>query len=146
MWQAHMDEFGIHAFDVGKHEQLFDGGMVAHVAFEFGVGVTPLFRCLAEKGDIEHIGFVGVGDRGLSGRDFRRNEVCLYGVGVNAVIELGEGAVEVPGKREAAVFVFFKALELLDEVELELDGYPGSELECDVLVGVSAAVASGFWK
>ena len=73
--------------------------MVAHVAFEFGVGITPLLRCLAEKRDIKYIGFVGVGNLCLSRRDFRRNEVLLDGVGMNAVIELGEGAVEVPRKR-----------------------------------------------
>jgi len=43
-----------------------------------------------------------------------------------------------------AVFVFFKVLELLDEVELEFDRYPGNKLECDILVGVSASIASGF--
>jgi hypothetical protein len=35
------------------------------------------------------------------------------------VVQLGEGAVEIPGEGEAAVFVVLEALELLDEVELE---------------------------
>ena len=139
-----MDELGVQAFDVGEHEQLLDGGVVAHVAVELGVGVAPLFGGLAEEGDVEQVGLAGVGDGGLRGRDLGRDEVRLDGVGVDAVVELGEGAVEIPGEREAAVLVVLEALEFLDEVELELDGYPGGELEGDVLVGVGAAVAAGL--
>lgn len=64
-------------------------------------------------------------------------------VGMDAVVELGEGAVEVPSERESAIFVLFETLELLDEVELEFNGDPGGELEGYVLVGVRTTVASG---
>jgi hypothetical protein len=60
---------------------------------------------------------------------------------VDAVVDLGEGALEVPIELEAVVFLVLEALEFLDEVELELDRDPGGEFEGDVLVGVSAAVA-----
>lgn len=59
---------------------------------------------------------------------------------MNTVIELGERAVEVPGEREADVFVLLESLELFDEVELELHRNPGGEFEGDVLVGEGAAV------
>ena len=103
-----------------------------------------MFGGLAEESDIEHVSFGGVGDGGLRGRDCGRNQVRFDGVGVDVVVELGKGAIEVPGERQAAVFVFLEALEFLDEVEFELDRYPGSEFKGDVLVGVGAAVSSRF--
>ena len=67
----------------------------------------------------------------------------FHRVGMNAVIELGQGAVEVPGEGKAAVFVVLEPLKFLDEVEPELDRHPGSEFKSDVLVRVSAAVTPG---
>lgn len=117
--QAHVDELGVHAFEVGQHEQLLDSGVFAHVAFERRVGVAPLARGLAEKSDIEQVGFVGVGDGGLSGRDLGWDEVRLHRVGVDTIIELGKGAVEIPGEGKAAVFIILEPLEFLDEINLE---------------------------
>ena len=57
-----MNEFCIHPLDIGQHQQLLNGGVAAHVAFHFGVGIPPLFGCMAEKGNIKHVGFVGVDD------------------------------------------------------------------------------------
>ena len=79
----------------------------------------------------------------LRGGDDGRDEVGFDGVGVDTVVEFGEGAVEVPREGEAAVLVHLEALELLDEVEFELDGDPGGEFEGDVLVGEGAAIAAG---
>src|SRR3989344_2102214 len=76
------------------------------------------------------------------GRNRGRNQVRFDGVGVDAVVELGKGTVQVPGERQAAVFILLEALELLDQVELELDRYPGGEFEGDVLVSIGAAVTS----
>lgn len=59
---------------------------------------------------------------------------------MDAVIELGQGAIEVPGQRQAAVLVHLESLEFLDQVELELNRYPGSELEGDVSVCVGTAI------
>jgi hypothetical protein len=122
---------------------LFQRGVVAHVAVLAGIGVAPFAGGLAEEGDVEKVCFVGVGDGGLFRRDFRRDEVRLDGVGVETVMNLGEGAVEVPGEGEAAVFILLEALEFLDEVELEFRAEPRAELKGDVLVGVGAAVAAG---
>ncbi len=58
--QIHVDELGVHALDVGQHEQLLNGGVFAHVAFQFRIGVAPLPRGLAEQGHVEQVGFVGV--------------------------------------------------------------------------------------
>jgi len=69
--------------------------MVSHVAFEFGVGITPLLSCFPEKSDIKYVGFVGISDNCLSRRDLWRNEVLLDGIRMNAIIELRKGAVEV---------------------------------------------------
>jgi len=94
--QTHVDEFGVHALDVGQHEQLLDGGVVAHVAFATEIGFAPLFSGLAEEGHVEHIGLAGIDHGGLGGGDGGGDDVGLNGVGVDAAVELGEGAVEVP--------------------------------------------------
>ena len=66
------------------------------------------------------------------------------GIGVNAVVELGKGAIQVPGKRQAIIFIILESLEFLDKIELELDRYPGCEFKCNILVGICAAVSSRF--
>jgi len=43
---------------------------------------------------------------------------------VDAVIDLGEGALEVPIQLEAVVFIIFEALEFLDEIQFELRAEP----------------------
>ena len=141
--QRHVNELGVHVLEVREDEKLFQRGVVAHVAVLAGIGVAPFAGGLAEEGDVEKVCFVGVGDGGLFRRDFRRDEVRLDGVGVETVMNLGEGAVEVPGEGEAAVFILLEALEFLDEVELEFRAEPRAELKGDVLVGVGAAVAAG---
>lgn len=118
LWQIHVDELGIHALNVGQHEQLLDGGVFAHVAVQFRIGVAPLPGGLAKQGHVEQIGFVGVRDGGLRRRNLRRDEMGLHRVGMNPVIELGKGAIEIPSQGEAAVFVVLEPLELLDEVVL----------------------------
>lgn len=141
--KVHVDEFSVHPLDVGEHEQLLHGGVVAHVAVELGICVAPLFRGQTEESHVQQVGFAGVGDGRLRLRDFRWDKMLANSVGMDAVVELGQGAVEVPCERESAVLVFLEALELLDEVELELNGDPGGELEGDVLVCIRTAVASG---
>jgi hypothetical protein len=38
---------------------------------------------------------------------------------VDAVVDLGQGALEIPAEVETLAFLVFEALEFLDEVELE---------------------------
>jgi hypothetical protein len=141
--QALADQHRIEAFEVGEHDELLQRSVVAEVAFRFGVGVAPLLRRLAEQGDVERIGLLGVDEGGLGVGDRRRDKGVPDGVGVDAVVDLGEGALEIPIELEAVVLVVLEALELFDEVKLELNRHPGGEFEGDVLVGVGAAVATG---
>ena len=83
-----MNELGVHAFDIGQHQQLLDAGVFAQVAFEFGIGVAPLSGRLAEEGDIQQIGLAGIDDGRLCRRDGGGDEAGLDGVGVDAVVEL----------------------------------------------------------
>lgn len=72
------------------------------------------------------------------------DQVRFDRIGVDAVVELGKSAIQIPGERQAAIFIFLETLEFLDEVELELDRYPGSKLKSDVPVCVGAAVTSSM--
>ena len=101
-----------------------------------------MLRGLAEQGDVEQVGLAGIGEGRLRGRDFGRNEVSLHRIGVNAVIQLGQRAIEVPGEGKAATFVVLEPLEFLDEVEFELHGHPRGKLKGDVLMGERATVTS----
>ena len=63
---------------------------------------------------------------------------------MDAVVDLGQRALEVPFQRCGARFFILEALKFLDQVQLELGTEPGTELESDVTVGIGAAVATGF--
>ena len=139
-----MDELGIHAFEIRQHEKLLDAGVVSHVAVERGIGLAPLLGGLTKEGNVEQVGLVGIDHGRLGGGDGRRDDVGFDGVGVYAVVELGKSAVQIPGEREAAAFVVFKALEFLDEVKLELGRYPRGKFESNFLMGKGAAVTSRF--
>jgi hypothetical protein len=116
--------------------------MVADVALGLRMGVAPLLGGLAEEGDIEQIGLAGVNVIGLGLGDGGRDKGLFDGVGVDAVVDLGQGALEVPAQLQAVVFLVLEAAELLDQVQLEFDGDPGGKLEGDVLVGEGTAVAT----
>ena len=88
------------------------------------MGVAPLFCGLAEEGDIEQVGFVGIDETGLCLGDRGRNERFFYGIGVDAVVDLCQRPLEVPIQLEAVVLVVFESLELFDEVELEFRAEP----------------------
>ncbi len=133
---------GVEAVEVGEDDELLQRGVVAKVALGVGMGVAPLLRGLAEEGDVEQVGFAGVNEAGLGLGDGGGNERLLDGVGMDAVVDLGEGALEVPAELEAVVFVVLEALELLDEVELELGAEPGAEFKGNVLVSIGASVAA----
>lgn len=74
---------------------MFDAGIVAHIALLGGIGFAPLPGGLAEQGDIEQIGLVGVSETGLLLGNRGRNQVLLDGVCVDAVVELGKRAVQL---------------------------------------------------
>ena len=107
------------------------------------MGIAPLSRGLAEQRDIKQIGFVGIDKRCLGLGECRRQECFFDGVGVDAVVDLGEGALEAPIELQAAVFILLKPLKFRDEIEFELGTEPRTELERDVFVSVCAAVSTG---
>jgi len=106
--------------------------------------IAPLRGGVAKERDVEQVGFAGVDGSRLRLGDGGRDEGFLDGVGVDAVIDLRERALEVPAELEAVVFVVLEALELLDEVDFEFDRDPRSEFEGNVFVGVGAPIAAGF--
>ena len=116
--------------------------MVANIAVGIRMTIAPLSGSLAEKRDVEDVRFAGIYGRRLGFGDGRRNEGVLDGVGVDAVVDLGEGALEVPIELEPVVFVILEALKFRDEVELEFRAKPRAKLERDVFVGKSAAIAA----
>ncbi len=140
------DKHGVEAFQIGEDDELLQRRVVAEVALGAGMGVAPLFGGLAEKGDVEQVAFVGIDKGGLGLGDGGWDEGVLDGVGVDAVIDLGEGALEVPVELEAVVFVVLEALKLLDEVNLEFRAEPGTELEGNFFVGVSAAAVTPSFR
>ena len=105
-------------------------GLVANVAIFAGVLAAPLGGGLAEEGHVQHIGLAGIDDADLRFAQLRRDEVSLDGVGVDAVVDLGEIAADVPA--ESLALGFLEPLKFLDEVELELDRDPRGELQGDV--------------
>lgn len=140
--KSHVDEFGVHAFDVGKDEKLLDAGVFTHVALQGGICVAPLAGGQAKERHIQQVGLGGIGHSRLRRSNFRRDEVCFDGIRVDAVVQLREGAVEVPSERETSVFVILEALEFLDEVYLELGTDPHAEFKRDVFMGIGASVAA----
>ena len=140
--QSFANEEGIEIFEIRQAYQLGAGGLVADVAFVFRVRGAQLGGGLSEESHVEHVSFVGINEVGMGFAQLGRNEVSLDGVGVDAVVDPGEVAADVPTERLALLLL--EALEFLDEVEFELDRDPRGELEGDVEVRIGASVASGF--
>ncbi len=126
MGQGLPDKQGIEVFKVGQADELGSSGLVADVALAAGVLATPLGGGLTEESHVEHIGLAGIDETGLAFAERRRDEVGLDGVGVDAVIDLGEVAADVLA--EGLTLGFLEPLKFLDEVELELDRDPRREL------------------
>ncbi len=140
--QALTDKQGVEVFQVREADELGAGGLVADVALVAGVLAAPLGGGLAEEGHVEHIGFAGIDEAGLRLAQLRRDQVRLNGVGVDAVVDFGEVAADIPA--EGLALGFLEALELFDEVGLELDRDPRGKLQGNVQVGIGAAVAPGL--
>ena len=79
---------------------------------------------------------------GLDLGDAGRDEPFLDRVGVDAVVDLGEGALEVPFELEAVAFLVLEATELFHQINFEFRADPHSEFKGDVRMGECAAIAS----
>jgi len=98
------DENGIEALEICEDDKLLKRSMVADVAFGIGMSIAPLLGGLSEQCDIEQIGFVGIDKRCLGLSECRRQECFFDGVGVDAVVDLGEGALEAPNRASGGCF------------------------------------------
>ena len=80
--QVHVDEFGIHALQIGQNKQLLEGCVVAHVPVNARISFSPFSGGLTEERNVEEIRFVGVGRCcllccDLGGDQVRLNSVCV---------------------------------------------------------------------
>jgi hypothetical protein len=107
-----MNEMGIQGLKVGEVDKLRNIGFVADIAFMVAVFVPPLLRGFTEQGHVEQIRLAGLDEIDLLGRQLRRDQDRLDGVGVDAVIDFGQVAADVPA--ELLEFLLFESLELLD--------------------------------
>lgn len=80
-WKALANQHRVQAFEVGEDDELLEGRVVAEVALGLGVGIAPLLGGLAEEGDVEQVGLVGVDEVGLGLGDGGRNQGFFDGVG-----------------------------------------------------------------
>lgn len=92
----------IHVFYGCEHQQLFKRGIFTNVALEIWIGVAPLLGGLDEECYIEQSCLGGIRDNCLCSSDCGGDEVGSYGIRVDAVIELGKCADQVPGLGETA--------------------------------------------
>lgn len=104
----------IEILHVGETYKFIDRGVITDIAFEVGIGVTPLFRCHTEHSHIQHIGFIGIYDTCLSLCNLGRYEIMLDGIGVDSIIYFGQLAFR--RLAELFLFLFLQALELLNEI------------------------------
>ena len=140
--QLFPDEERVQVFQVGEADKLRHVGVISHIALVTRMAVPPLPGGHAKEGHVQHIRFAGIDEVGLRLVQLWRDEVGLDGIRVDAVVDAGEVAADVP--TEGLTLGLLEALEFLDEVELELDRNPRGELERNVGMGVGAAVAPGF--
>ena len=84
---ALLDENRIEVFHIRQADKFVDGGVVAYVSFEVGIGLAPLLCRYTEHRHIQHIGFIGIDDARLCRSNLRRDKVMLYRVGMYAVVD-----------------------------------------------------------
>lgn len=83
---------------VGQAHKLRNVGVVTDVTLKIWIGIAPLFCRHPEQCHIQHIGFVGIDQGNLTGGQLRRDQILLDGVRMNAIIDLGKVALDVPTK------------------------------------------------
>ena len=63
---------------------------------------------------------------------------------MDAVVDLGQGALEIPPKQ--FLFLLFKPLKLLDEVEFKNRADGRTELKGDIFVRIGSPVTARFYR
>ena len=120
---------------------MIDRGVIALIALEVGILALPFLMRHAKKRDIENIRFACVDYIHLCAGDLRGDEVLLDSVRVDAVVDLRQFPLRRPADK--LLLLRLEALELLDDVYLELGGNPHRKLKRNVLMGISPTIASG---
>ena len=98
--------------------------VIAEITLGLGMNVAPLLGSLPEEGDIKQVGLVSIDEGGLIFVDGGWDKRLFDSVGMDAVVDLCKGALEIPSEMEAFIFLLFETLKFFDEVEFELDGDP----------------------
>ena len=114
------DEDGVVALHIGEYEQLLYGSMVANVTFLVRVGLSPLTGCTSEKCHIEEVCFIGIDVVLLLGGELGEHKVLFDGIGMDAIVEFGDFAIEVPRERQAGIFIKLEPAIVLHHIEFEL--------------------------
>ncbi len=91
-----VDEHGIQVLHVRETNQFVDGCIVADVAFQVWVCITPFEGGDAEHGYVQHIAFAGIDSRGLLGCYFDWDEILLDSVGMDSVVYLRQLSFSAP--------------------------------------------------
>ena len=137
-----VDEHRIQVLQIGQAHKLRNVGIVADVAFKIRVGIAPLFGRHTKQRHIQDIGFIGIDQGNLPGRQFRWDQILLDGIRVNAIIDLGKVALDIPAK--LLQLLGLEPLKLFDEVDFEFGADPHTELKGDVLICVCSTISSGL--
>ena len=58
-------QYGVDIFHIREAYQFIDSSVVAYIAFQVGVGFTPVFGCHSEQGYIQYVGFAGINNRSV---------------------------------------------------------------------------------
>lgn len=83
-----MDELGIEALQIGENEELFDVGVMAHVAIELRIGIAPLPSGEAEEGIVREIGLGSAGDSDQAGVKLAANFAVLRRRSTSEIVSL----------------------------------------------------------
>lgn len=104
LWHPLFNKHRIEILHIREAYKFIDRGIIPDIAFEVGIGITPLFRCHAEHSHIQHIGFIGIYDTCLSLCNLGRYEIMLDGIGVDSIIYFGQLTFRRPA--ELLLFLF----------------------------------------
>ena len=93
-----VDEYCIQVFQIRQAHELRNVGIVTDVAFDIRMGIAPLFGRHTKQRHIQNIDFVGIDQGNLPCRQLRWNQIFLDSVRVDAIIDLGKVALDVPSQ------------------------------------------------
>jgi hypothetical protein len=98
---------------------LLKGCVVSDVSLFIRIGIPPLFRSLAEQGDIQQVGFACIDSVDLFFGYMGGDDFILYCVGVDTVVYFFEGSLEVPFEIETLILFVFKSLKLFYQIKFK---------------------------